>query len=82
MKPSGFIQSIWLPRRVEMRHLQQHQAQYKHLLGEITIWLISEVLLTVVGLDDIANYNEFLLNKNQVSTNSNTAIQSVIHSIG
>jgi hypothetical protein len=65
-----------------MRHLQQHQAQYKHLLGEIAIWLISEALLTVAGLDDIANYNEFLLNKHQVSIDSSASIQYVIHSIG
>jgi hypothetical protein len=65
-----------------MRHPQRHQPKYRHLLGEIAIWLISEVLLTVAGLDDIANYSEFLLNKHQVSTNSNAAIQYVIHSIG
>jgi hypothetical protein len=40
-----------------MRHLSQH----RHLLHEIMIWLVSEVLLTLTGLDDIANYSEFLL---------------------
>jgi hypothetical protein len=39
------------------------QPSHKKLLGEITIWLVSEVVLTLTGLDDIANYSEFLLNQ-------------------
>ncbi|MEB3291992.1 MAG: hypothetical protein VKJ24_02410 [Synechococcales bacterium] len=40
---------------------QSQPVQYRHLLHEVLFWLISEIILTVTGLDDIANYSEFLL---------------------
>jgi hypothetical protein len=59
----------------------RHPHHYKQLFSEITIWLVSEIILAVVGLDDIANYSEFLLNQYQASTHSTSLFQYVNHSI-
>lgn len=37
--------------------------KWKTLLTQITIWLALEVLLTAIGLDDIADYSEFLIHR-------------------
>lgn len=30
---------------------------------KITVWLVVEIILNLMGLDDLADYSEFLLNK-------------------
>ncbi len=37
--------------------------RWKVLLVKITVWLIAEILLTCLGLDDFADYSEFLNEK-------------------
>lgn len=34
--------------------------KWKTLFTKITIWLALEIVLTLIGLDDIADYSEFL----------------------
>ena len=36
------------------------QDQWTRLLLKITVWLCAEVALTVLGLDDLADYGEFV----------------------
>lgn len=36
------------------------QRQYTKLFLKLAVWLMTEVILNLVGLDDLANYNEFL----------------------
>ena len=49
--------------------------QWHRLLSQLTIWLVVEIILNLMGLDDVADYSEF------VFTYSNTAIPSVTISI-
>ncbi|HIK29932.1 MAG TPA: hypothetical protein IGS17_04505 [Oscillatoriales cyanobacterium M59_W2019_021] len=39
------------------------RVRWKTLLIQGSIWLASEVLLTLVGLDDLADYSEFVFEK-------------------
>lgn len=34
------------------------------LLIKMTFWLLAEIILTLVGLDQLADYGEFLLSEN------------------
>ncbi|MDJ0647717.1 MAG: hypothetical protein QNJ60_03335 [Xenococcaceae cyanobacterium MO_188.B19] len=45
--------------------------QWHKLLLKLTIWLALEIVLNLMGLDDVADYGEFIL------TNSNTCTTSV-----
>ena len=37
--------------------------RWKSLVIRSTLWIATEVLLTVVGLDDLADYSEFVFEK-------------------
>lgn len=37
--------------------------RWKTLLVQVAIWAVSEVALTCVGLDDLADYSEFILDR-------------------
>ena len=34
------------------------------MIGRLLIWAVAEVLLSLVGVDDLADYSEFLWEKN------------------
>lgn len=34
--------------------------QWQKLVTKILIWLVAEVLLSLIGLDDLADYSEFV----------------------
>ena len=38
-------------------------------LTKIIIWLAAEILLTFMGLDDLADYSEFIFEKNIITFN-------------
>jgi hypothetical protein len=40
--------------------------QKKKALFEIASWLIAEVILNLVGLDNLANYSEFIFAKESI----------------
>ncbi len=46
------------------------EIRWRKLLLKLTIWLVIEIVLNLMGLDDIADYSEFLF------THSNTATVS------
>ncbi len=46
--------------------------KWRKLLIIITIWLCSEVVLTLIGLDDLADYGEYLFEKPVLLTSSLT----------
>ena len=37
------------------------QVQWKKLLAKTIVWLAAEILLSLLGLDNLADYSEFLL---------------------
>ena len=39
---------------------------WKILLLKTTIWLVAEILLSFLGLDELADYSEFLFEKNVI----------------
>ncbi len=41
---------------------------WKVLLVSITLWLLEEISLNLVGLDEYADYSEFLQDKTHLST--------------
>ena len=40
--------------------------QRKKWLVKITVWLVAEILLNILGLDNIADYSEFIFEKNVI----------------
>ena len=42
--------------------------RWQKLLLKLTIWLGVEIILTLTGLDDMADYNEFLFIQNNTAT--------------
>jgi preprotein translocase subunit SecG len=45
------------------------QAQWKAILVRVTIWLAIEILLNFLGLDTLADYGEFVFNKQTTTVN-------------
>ncbi len=39
------------------------QVQWKKLLAKIIVWLAAEILLNFLGLDTLADYSEFLFDR-------------------
>jgi hypothetical protein len=44
------------------------QVRWKKLFVQSIIWVAAEVLLTVAGLDDLADYSEFVFEKHASSS--------------
>lgn len=39
------------------------KVQWKRILVKITVWLITDLLLNFLGLDDLADYGEFIFER-------------------
>jgi len=44
--------------------------QWKKLLLTTTIWLVTEIILNLLGLDNLADYSEFVFGRDLNSGNS------------
>ena len=42
------------------------KVQWKILLTSMAMWLLGEITLNLVGLDEVADYGEFLQDKSQL----------------
>ncbi len=40
--------------------------QWKKLLARTTVWLLAEISLNLIGLDDLADYGEFVFERHQI----------------
>ncbi len=40
--------------------------RWKKLLVKIIVWLVVEILLTILGIDDLADYSEFIGEKKNI----------------
>ncbi len=45
---------------------QQQQIQWRKLVSKLLFWLTVEIILNLVGLDNMADYSEFLLGDRSV----------------
>lgn len=43
--------------------------KWKKLLLKVTVWLVAEVYLNFLGLDNIADYSEFIFERNVIVFN-------------
>ena len=41
---------------------------WKQSLSRIIVWVAAEVILNCVGLDDLADYSEFVFERNTINT--------------
>ena len=46
---------------------------WQKLFVESSIWLIGEILLNLIGLNDLANYSEFIFEKKVIISTRNIA---------
>ncbi|EAW35941.1 hypothetical protein [Lyngbya sp. PCC 8106] len=42
------------------------QVRWKKLITKTLIWLLAELLLNLIGLDDLADYSEFLFERDVI----------------
>ncbi|MDJ0702980.1 MAG: hypothetical protein QNJ46_06835 [Leptolyngbyaceae cyanobacterium MO_188.B28] len=42
---------------------------WKKLLAKTLVWVVAEILLTLLGLDNLADYSEFIFARNIVVLN-------------
>ena len=42
----------------------------KHLLVKILVWLLAEICFNYIGIDELADYSEFIFDTNVVVFNS------------
>jgi hypothetical protein len=47
--------------------MKNKQIQWKNILIRMTLWLITEVVLNSVGLDNLADYSEFIFERNTMA---------------
>lgn len=50
--------------------------RWKKLLINLSIWLTAEIVLTVLGLDNLADYGEFII-QSDVSASLNDAVAAL-----
>ncbi len=48
----------------------------KNLLIKTVLWLFVEIILTLLGLDNVADYSEFVFNRDEIAA---SYIQPAIH---
>ena len=41
-------------------------AQWRKVIIRLSIWLIAEIVLTCLGIDDLADYSEYLYQRNLI----------------
>jgi preprotein translocase subunit SecG len=51
------------------------QTQWQKILVKITFWLIVEIILNLFGLDNLADYSEFVFEGNTVTAKSFSQLQ-------
>ena len=44
--------------------------QWHELLYKLTVWLLAEIVLNLMGLDDMADYSEFIFSNSSISVAS------------
>ncbi|MDJ0773011.1 MAG: hypothetical protein QNJ49_06205 [Mastigocoleus sp. MO_167.B18] len=49
---------------------------WRKLLLKTFVWLITELLLNLIGIDDLADYSEFLF-ENRTSTPSSSGVANI-----
>ena len=52
------------------------EIHWKKLLAKAAVWLMAEILLTLLGLDDLADYSEFIFEKNFVHASQSLSLAS------
>ena len=52
--------------RNSKRSASQPPVKWKKLFVRLTVWAATEILLNCVGLDDLADYSEFIFERNSV----------------
>ena len=46
--------------------MKSTDVRWKRLLAKIAVWLVAEILLSFLGLDDMADYVEFMGERNLI----------------
>jgi hypothetical protein len=54
------------------------KAHWKKLAIEVSLWLVTEATLSLVGLDNIADYTEFFSSRHNSFTSRLSANQSIL----
>lgn len=55
------------------------KVQWKKLLTRTAIWLAAEILLNVLGIDDLADYSEFIFERHEAADFVNLDQSPQIH---
>jgi hypothetical protein len=56
--------------------------RWKQLLIRAAVWGVAELLLTLMGLDDLADYNEYVFQNHSLTQQSMTQIANTFPNLG
>lgn len=54
------------------------KTNWRKIIIEIAIWLFTEVLLNLAGLDDLGNYSEFVFAQKNIGISNSTPIALMV----
>jgi hypothetical protein len=54
------------------------KTNWRKIIIEIAIWLFTEVLLNIAGLDDLGNYSEFVFAQKNIGIFNSTPIALMV----
>jgi hypothetical protein len=52
--------------------------QWKRLLLKITVWLVIEIILNILGLDNLADYSEFVYEQEVLAASHGASVAIVM----
>lgn len=54
------------------------KTQWKSILAKTTIWLATEIVLNLVGLDNIADYSEFVFGREFIAASYTGSVITMV----
>ncbi|MEW5859024.1 MAG: hypothetical protein AB1861_16835 [Cyanobacteriota bacterium] len=58
------------------------KAQWKRVFVKTTVWLITEIILNLLGLDNLADYNDFILEQKKIMAMSHLFAPTLTNKLG
>jgi hypothetical protein len=56
------------------------QVKWSKMVIKLTVWLTAEILLSLVGLDNLADYGEFIASDHEISQRHRPT-QTLVHTL-
>lgn len=58
------------------------KAPWKRVFVKTTVWLVTEIILNLLGLDNLADYNEFIFEQKKIMAMRHLCAPTLTHKLG